>query len=84
VLAVLWLFALRPLSVGDILLVLVVALVVGWILELLQRRDDEPLIEEPAPPADADTLVIAGSDAPPEAIASEPAAPAPAKKTPKR
>lgn len=41
VLAVLWLFALRPLSIGDILLVTVVALVVGWILELLQRRPDE-------------------------------------------
>jgi hypothetical protein len=60
VLAVLWLFAMRPLSLGDILLVLVVALLVGWILELLQRRDEE------AAPADADviaddadTLVIA-------------------------
>lgn len=41
VLAVLWLFALRPLGVGDILLVLVVALVVGWVLELLQRRPEE-------------------------------------------
>ena len=41
VLSVLWLFALRPLSVGDILLVTVVALVVGWILELLQRRPEE-------------------------------------------
>lgn len=41
VLAVLWLFALRPLSVGDILLVAVVSFVVGWILELLQRRPDE-------------------------------------------
>ena len=41
VLAVLWLFALRPLSVGDIVLVLVVAFLVAWILELLQRRDGE-------------------------------------------
>jgi hypothetical protein len=54
VLAVLWLFAMRPLSLGDILLVLVVALLVGWILELLQRREeDTPTV------ADADTLVIA-------------------------
>ena len=41
VLAVLWLFALRPLSVGDIVLVLVVAFGVAWILELLQRRPDD-------------------------------------------
>ncbi|KRB35998.1 hypothetical protein [Microbacterium sp. Root180] len=41
VLAVLWLFALRPLSFGDIVLVIVVAFVVAWILELLQRRAEE-------------------------------------------
>jgi len=41
VLAVLWLFSLRPLSVGDILLVLVVAFAVAWLLELLQRRPEE-------------------------------------------
>ena len=41
VLAVLWLFALRPLSVGDIVLVAFVAFGVAWILELLQRRPDE-------------------------------------------
>jgi hypothetical protein len=46
VLAVLWLFALRPLSVGDILLVIVVAFVVAWILELLQRRDGEQVAAE--------------------------------------
>lgn len=39
--AVLWLFALRPLSIGDVVMVIVVALVVVWILELLQRRPDE-------------------------------------------
>lgn len=83
VLAVLWLFALRPLSIGDILLVLVVALAVGWILELLQRREDEP-----APggvsAADADTLVIAGPDVPSSTLTPEPAASAPPKKTPRR
>jgi hypothetical protein len=41
VLAVLWLYSMRPLSVGDILLVAVVSFAVGWILELLQRRPDE-------------------------------------------
>ncbi|GAA1986968.1 hypothetical protein [Microbacterium pumilum] len=41
ILAVLWLFALRPLSIGDILLVVVVSFGVAWILELLQRRPEE-------------------------------------------
>ena len=41
VLAVVWLFALRPLSVGDIVLVAFVAFGVAWILELLQRRPEE-------------------------------------------
>ncbi|MCW3494047.1 hypothetical protein [Microbacterium sp. SSM24] len=41
VLAVLWLFALRPLSFGDVILVIVVAFVAAWILELLQRRAEE-------------------------------------------
>jgi len=60
VLAVLWLFAMRPLSLGDIVLVLVVALLVGWILELLQRRDEETAPAVPDVVADdADTLVIA-------------------------
>lgn len=39
-LAVIWLFALRPLSAGDVFLVLVVALAVAWILEILQARDE--------------------------------------------
>ena len=38
VLAVVWLFSLRPLAVSDILLVIVTSLVVGWVLELLQKR----------------------------------------------
>lgn len=64
VLAVLWLFAMRPLSLGDILLVLVVALLVGWILELLQRRDEHAAPPEAdgtgdLPADDADTLVLA-------------------------
>lgn len=41
VLAVVWLLALRPLSAGDIFLVVIVALVVAWVLELLQKRPDD-------------------------------------------
>ncbi|WP_203582175.1 hypothetical protein [Microbacterium hibisci] len=70
VLAVIWLFALRPLSAGDIFLVLIVALLVAWILELLQVRPDEQAdgeldavgavdAEAPGIAEDADTLVIA-------------------------
>jgi hypothetical protein len=69
VLAVLWLFAMRPLSIGDIVLVLVVALLVGWIFELLQRRETEtasavavgsdgPSGAGAGAAVDADTLVI--------------------------
>ncbi|MGB4777287.1 hypothetical protein [Microbacterium sp.] len=36
VIAVLWLFALRPLGAGEVFLVLIVSLLAGWILELLQ------------------------------------------------
>jgi hypothetical protein len=61
VLAVLWLFAMRPLSIGDIVLVLVVALLVGWILELLQRRDDAPVPD--AAPDGADTAVLTDANA---------------------
>lgn len=40
-LAVAWLYAVRPLTAGDVALVVIVALVVAWALELLQRRDEE-------------------------------------------
>ncbi|MBB4139516.1 hypothetical protein [Microbacterium invictum] len=46
VLAVLWLFLLRPLSLSEIVLVLVVAFGVAWVLELLQRRDDDAVVAE--------------------------------------
>lgn len=49
-LAVVWLFALRPLSAGDVFLVLVVALLVTWMLELLQRRDETTDAGGPGPP----------------------------------
>lgn len=41
VLGVLWLLALRPLSAGDVLLVVIVTLLVTWALELLQKRPDD-------------------------------------------
>jgi hypothetical protein len=41
IVAVLWLFALRPLTFGDAVVVLLVCLAGAWILELLQRRPDE-------------------------------------------
>ncbi len=41
VLAILWLLALRPLTVGDIVLVLVVGLIAWWVAELAQKRPDE-------------------------------------------
>ncbi len=39
--AVLWLYSLRPLSFGDLVLVIVVAFAFAWLLELLQKRPDE-------------------------------------------
>lgn len=68
VLAVVWLFALRPLSAGDIFLVLVVSLLVAWILELLQIRDEA---------TDAEATVHEDVTVPPAADAV-PAEPAPA------
>ncbi|WP_194397996.1 hypothetical protein [Microbacterium atlanticum] len=58
VLAVLWLMLLRPLSVGDVFLVLIVWLVVWWIAELLQRRPEEA----EAATAAAATSPLAGGD----------------------
>ena len=78
VLAVLWLFALRPLSFGDIVLVIVVAFVVAWILELLQRRDEEHAAAE-ADVAEADvTEVVVVETA--DAATTGAAASAPSKK----
>ncbi len=48
ILAVLWLFALRPLMFGDAVMVLVVCLIGAWILELLQQRPDERPVPEVA------------------------------------
>jgi len=51
-LAVVWLLLLRPLSFGDIVLVIIVALLVTWMLELLQRRPEETTAETAAAPID--------------------------------
>ena len=47
-LAVVWLLLLRPLSFGELVLVIVVALFVTWMLELLQRRPKEATAETTA------------------------------------
>lgn len=79
VLAVLWLFALRPLSAGDVFLVLIVALVVVWILEILQTRPAEAvLVTAPGEPADVvDSTVDIEPEAPEvEEVAAAELAPA--------
>jgi hypothetical protein len=48
VLAVAWLLVLRPLSFGDVVLIVVVTLLVAWVLEFLQRRPDELADQAPA------------------------------------
>lgn len=73
VLAVLWLFALRPLSFGDIVLVLAVAFVVAWILELLQRRAEEHVAAEAPAAVDAEADPAAADDVETEVIAAGPA-----------
>lgn len=74
VLAVLWLFALRPLSFGDVLLVVVVAFAVAWILELLQRRPEEHVAEETIVLADDEVVAPAGFLEESEVIDVEPVA----------
>lgn len=67
VLAVVWLFLLRPLSLGEVVLVVVVAFVVAWILELLQQRpveDGGPIEpESTAPMAETAPVRAAGTAA---------------------
>lgn len=69
VLAVLWLMLLRPLSVGEVFLVLIVWLLVWWLTELLQRRPEDAEATAGATPltddgggaahlADGDTVVL--------------------------
>lgn len=61
-LAVVWLFALRPLSAGDVFLVLLVALAVAWIPEILQRREDLTDAAEPSPDEVTVLSAAAGDD----------------------
>ncbi len=67
VLLVLWLWLLRPLSAGDVLLVLLVGLLVWWVCELVQRRPDavaaEEPIEAPTDTADAPLAEAPGASA---------------------
>lgn len=54
--AVLWLYALRPLSLGDVFVVVLVSFAGAWVLELLQNRPEEhaaPTPEEAALTAEA-------------------------------
>jgi hypothetical protein len=62
VLAVIWLMLLRPLSVGEVFLVLVVWLVVWWVTELLQRRPDDS-VADPALSDAADEVTPRGATA---------------------
>ena len=52
--AVAWVLLLRPLSVGDVVLVLVVSLIVWWLVEVLQRRPEDVAAAADAAPAMAD------------------------------
>ncbi|MDE0545887.1 hypothetical protein [Microbacterium sp. C7(2022)] len=68
VLALVLLFALRPLSIGDILLVVILALAVWLIATLLQRSPDDDLTpSEPTEDGESDTLPLD------DAIVPEPA-----------
>jgi hypothetical protein len=75
-LAVLWMFSLRPLSFGDILLVILVAVIVAWALELLQRRPEE---QPGAAPAAAEAEAIESDAAEADHAATAEVEPAAAK-----
>jgi hypothetical protein len=64
VLAVVWLFALRPLSFGDVVLVIVVAFIVAWVLELLQRRDEERPVDESDVVLESDIVAVETAETP--------------------
>ncbi|HET8927351.1 MAG TPA: hypothetical protein VFN24_05915 [Microbacterium sp.] len=63
VLLVVWLLLLRPLGLGDVLLVLLVGLVVWWLCELVQRRPGEP-VETGAPAETVEAAEAAESGVP--------------------
>jgi hypothetical protein len=64
--AVVWLLALRPLSFGDVVIVVIVVLLITWVIELLQKRPDEAPPASVEPPADRpdDADDTAGDTAP--------------------
>lgn len=68
VVALVWLFALRPLSFGDAAIVILVTAIVVWLLELLQRRE-EPVdevvvvVSEVDPDTQTDADAAASADA---------------------
>jgi hypothetical protein len=72
VLAVLWLLALRPLSAGDVFLVVIVALLVIWALELLQKRPDDAERAAAARGAEDETLIASAEDSPVGEVAVAP------------
>ena len=67
-LLVVWLLLLRPLGIGDVLLVLLVGLVVWWLCELVQRRPGETV-------GLAETVESAETVEPAEAVEPEASAP---------
>jgi len=62
VLAIIWLWLLRPLGVGEIFTVVIVALLVWWVCELVRRPSAEVIAVDPAT-LDAATLDAATVDA---------------------
>jgi hypothetical protein len=69
VLAIVWLILLRPLSTGDVFLVVIVTLLVTWALELLQKRPDDAARAEAGRVAEDETLERAAAAEP--AVAAE-------------
>lgn len=61
VLAVACLLVLRPLSIGDVVLVVVLAVLAAWVLELLQQRPGEGMAEHPS--ADLEAAEFGTEDA---------------------
>lgn len=63
VLALVWMLSLRPLSLGDVVLVIVVSVLVAWALELLQKRGGERTDAPETADAPADEAAEASEDA---------------------
>ena len=64
VLAVIWLWLLRPLGVGEIFLVVIVALIVWWLCELVRRPSVDAVVVAADGSVDAEELERVGQ-APP-------------------